>query len=93
MATAGGSPAAMSEANGVAPSASPKTNTSSTAVPSAPCRAASRNRGIVSRKRAPESRSWRFTSPAVYSGFIVVTTPPAVDTPKKATAYSGTFGL
>ena len=93
MVTAGGGPADGSAVNGVAPSASPNTNSSRTPVPSSASRALSTNCGIVTRNRAPASRSWRLSSPGVYSGLIVVTVPPAMAVPKKATAYSGRLGL
>ena len=91
--TCGGSPSARSsEANGVAPSASPYTKISSTPERSAATVAFSSSSGTVTSSRAPESTSCLASSSSVSSGFAVVFTPPADATPWKAIAYSGRFG-
>ena len=93
MGTAGGSRLSRSESNGVAPSASPKTNTSRTLDPRTASIAFAAHAGIVTRKQAPESASCVRSSSAVYIGLIVVTTPPASEAAWKATAYSSAFAL
>ena len=82
METAGGVPSACSSSeNGVAPSASPNTK-----IPSrlgtwlAASRARSRKAGTVSRYRARQSFNCLASSALVYSGLIVVFTPPRLET-------------
>ena len=84
--------AAASEAIDVYPSASPMTYTSLTAESAIAAVAVSRNVGIVTRRVAPESTSWWWTSPDVYVGLTVVSTPPASATAWKMTPYSGQLG-
>ena len=68
------------------------TYTSLTAESAIAAVAVSRNIGIVTRRVAPESTSWWWTSPDVYVGLTVVSTPPARATAWKMTPYSGQFG-
>ena len=76
--TRGGSlPAPSSDANGVAPSASPYTKISSTPERSAAAVALSSSSGTVTSSRAPESTSCLASSSSVSNGFAVVFTPPA----------------
>src|SRR5215510_1888156 len=82
-----------SSANGRVPSAVPNTKISLTALFAAASFALSRNAGIVTRMRAPQSAICLAASSAVYSGLIVVLAPPSDATALKQTAYSGMFGL
>ena len=68
------------------------TYTSLTAESAIAAVAVSRNVGIVTRRVAPESTSWWWTSPDVYVGLTVVSTPPASATAWKMTPYSGQLG-
>ena len=68
------------------------TYTSSTAESAIAAVTVSRNIGIVTRRVAPESTSWWWTSPGVYVGLTVVSTPPARATAWKMTPYSGQLG-
>ena len=68
------------------------TYTSLTAESASAAVAVSRNAGIVTRRVAPESTSWWWTSPDVYVGLTVVSTPPASATAWKTTPYSATVG-
>ena len=90
--TCSASGAPPSEAIDAYPSASPMTYTSLTAESAIAAVAVSRNIGIVTRRVAPESTSWWCTSPDVYVGLTVVTTPPASATAWKMTPYSGQLG-
>jgi hypothetical protein len=75
------------------PARSPNPRTASTPAARAASAARSANGGTVTTNRAPESRSWVASSPAVYSGLAVVTAPPVIAAPRTATTNSGTFGL
>ena len=76
----------------LAPSASPKTNTSSTEELPAASRALSRKGGTVTRNLALESLSCLASSAAVYSGLTVVLIPPTEATALNTSAYSGILG-
>ena len=88
----GSPPASRSEANGVAPSASPYTKISSTPDRSAAAVALSTRSGTVTSKRAPESTSCAASSSTVNSGFAVVFTPPAPRHPVKRDRVLGQVG-
>ena len=80
-------------AKAVAPSASPKTYTSSQPAAVAAARHFSSSSGIVIKMRARESVNCFAISSAVDTGLTVLEMAPITDAARKTIAYSGRFGL